>query len=414
MREKLLYISKALYQVFMLLIKQPLHIVYFLSYFYPRNKDKWVFSSWEGKSCRGNCLYLYEYLSKNSNIDLVWITKNKELFNNLKNSKIKVKYSYSFEGIYALLSAKVVFISHSINDVIPYLVRGSLIVNLGHATYPIKNMSFSKHFAKFNYLRRMKNYIFSPYNHIKPSYELVSSKSTLDAASLLDSEKDNQRNRIISLGLPKCDYILSLSKLPKELLNQGINQYSNKPNNKDSTIILFLPTWRKDISFNLFDYGFDIARLDDMLEAHNATMIINFHPFDESIRRLGTRKLTGRIRYASYNGDEVVRCLCASDILITDYSSLYSDYLLLDRPIIFSKFDYDKYINEREINVDYESLPGVKVSNWGELCDSLEGLLTRKIDKHKKSRNRWKRHIYSSHDDGKSCERIHSFINTIL
>jgi CDP-glycerol glycerophosphotransferase (TagB/SpsB family) len=275
-------------------------------------------------------------------------------------------------------------------------------------------MSFSKHFAKFSYLRRLKNYIFSPYNNIKPSYEIVSSGNTLDAASLLDSEKDNERERIISLGLPKCDHILNLSKLPKEFLNQVTNQYSKKTINEDSKIILFLPTWRQDKNFNLFDYGFDFDRLNDILEENNATMIINFHPFDESIRVLGTKKLTGRIRHASFTGDTVLRFLCASDILVTDYSSLYSDYLLLDRPIIFSKFDYYNYTNERDINVNYESLPGITVSNWKGVCDSLEEVFNKGIDIHKKSRNAWRGHIYSGHDDGKSCERIQSFINEVL
>ena len=83
--------------------KLPLHFIYLLSYFTPRNNKKWVFSTWEGKAYRGSSRYLYEYVSKNETIESIWITKNKKLyqelsfkgikFDNKKNRYIEVDFS---------------------------------------------------------------------------------------------------------------------------------------------------------------------------------------------------------------------------------------------------------------------------------------------------------------------------------
>ena len=66
-----------------------------------------------------------------------------------------------------------------------------------------------------------------------------------------------------------------------------------------------------------------------------------------------------------------MQLLCSADIFITDYSSLYSDFLLYDRPIIFAKFSHKDYIKERNLQFSYDDLPGKKVSNWHELEDAI-------------------------------------------
>jgi len=66
------------------------------------------------------------------------------------------------------------------------------------------------------------------------------------------------------------------------------------------------------------------------------------------------------------------------DILITDFSGVYIDYLLLNRPIIFTPFDIQQYLsNDRELYEDYEdATPGVKCANWGQVIKSIETIFT--------------------------------------
>ena len=60
------------------------------------------------------------------------------------------------------------------------------------------------------------------------------------------------------------------------------------------------------------------------------------------------------------------------DILITDYSSIYFDFLFMGKPVIKSPFDFDYYIhNCRGIYMDYDSLPGQTAHDWCEVCEIL-------------------------------------------
>ena len=95
-----------------------------------------------------------------------------------------------------------------------------------------------------------------------------------------------------------------------------------------------------------------------------------------------------------------------TDLLITDYSSVYFDYLLLNRPIIFAPFDMESYqAIDREFYEDYHlATPGPKCRNWDEVIETIDNIL-RGNDPYAQSRIE-KRHIYHSYFDTNNCQRI--------
>lgn len=391
------------------LIKLPFYIFYWVSYYIPRNNKKWICSAWEGKAYRGNCRYFFEYISKNDDIDSIWVTKNRELYNSLKGS-INIRHAYSMQGIYDLLTARVIIISHGLYDVIPCFTRGALLINLGHASYPIKKMSFTKIFSEMSFLHRTKAFLISPYDHIKPTYEIVTSNNTKNSTIFLSAEQSNEGNRIIPLGSPKSDYLIGIKSKCKAKLFENIFYNAFPEINSRDKMILFLPTWRGDKEFNILNYGYNSAQINSMLSENDAFMFINYHPFDEDLRSDKVDKLGKRVFAISYGGDEITQLLCVADIFITDYSSLYSDFLLYDKPIIFSKFSHDEYVKERELQVDYDLLPGEIVTNWSEMCLAISVQLSERGRSHKIDRELWRKFIYSGTDDGESCNRIATFI----
>ena len=134
---------KAVKRVASIVVSVPLHVIYYFSKYVPRNNSRWVFSSWKGMAARGNSKYLIEYVnSKCGDVEVVWVTKNKEFGIDGLSSSVNAVYGYSFAGVWHLLTAGVVFVSHGLNDVVPYFTRGAVIVNLGHTTFSIKKMSF--------------------------------------------------------------------------------------------------------------------------------------------------------------------------------------------------------------------------------------------------------------------------------
>jgi CDP-glycerol glycerophosphotransferase (TagB/SpsB family) len=73
--------------------------------------------------------------------------------------------------------------------------------------------------------------------------------------------------------------------------------------------------------------------------------------------------------------------LASAAAIITDYSSVYFDFLLLDRPIIFAAFDLETYKRKRNFYYDYDSVtPGPKARDWDETITQLELILNGEDD----------------------------------
>jgi CDP-glycerol glycerophosphotransferase len=408
------FINKLARRVLMVILVLPLHIVYYLSGYMPRRDSKWVFSSWKGMAIRGNSKYLFEYVSGVNDIDAVWVTKSKDSIFKLFDSKMNIKYGYSVGGMYALMSAKVIFVSHGLNDVVPYFTRGALVVNLGHTTYPIKNMSFYSKVEGMSFLYRLYSFIISPYDFVDPSYEIVASKSMMTITMFLDLSNEDNKKKIVPLGSPKTDHLIKIDQSCRDYVVSNVLSQEPFLVSGSAKIVMFFPTWRKNEEYNLFDHNFDASLLDRVLLKYNAFIAINFHPFDANIRERKSGKISDRIYSISYGGDDIAQLLCAADVFITDYSSLFADFILFDRPIIFSKFAYDDYLKERVLSVEYDHLPGNIVKDWKELISVLEGHLANNKDVYCEARRAWRYEIYSETDDGKSSERIYAFIKDVL
>lgn len=101
------------------------------------------------------------------------------------------------------------------------------------------------------------------------------------------------------------------------------------------------------------------------------------------------------------------------DILLTDYSSVYFDYLLLDRPIVFTPFDLQEYKNSsRELYEDYEDVtPGIKCKNWKEVEVALSELINGH-DNYKLERS-LVRAKHFSYVDNRNSMRVVNIINNL-
>ena len=100
------------------------------------------------------------------------------------------------------------------------------------------------------------------------------------------------------------------------------------------------------------------------------------------------------------------KMLCQIDLLITEYSSIISDFLIFNKPIIFAKFDHDYYIKTKGVYVDYDNnLPEPKANNWSEITQYIKTIFMDKNDEYQKERNNLRTLIYPNLD-GDACKRI--------
>lgn len=136
-------------------------------------------------------------------------------------------------------------------------------------------------------------------------------------------------------------------------------------------IILYAPTFRDYASTELFPFeDYDKDKLETFLEKEKLLICLRTH-----ISEKGTAEkyLSGRVVYlGNEQMEDIMEILNIFDLLITDYSSIYIDYLILNRPMIFLPYDKEKYLQGRGMNFEYDKVtPGVKPESLREFMDRI-------------------------------------------
>jgi CDP-glycerol glycerophosphotransferase (TagB/SpsB family) len=133
-------------------------------------------------------------------------------------------------------------------------------------------------------------------------------------------------------------------------------------------LILVAPTFRDTRATPL---GLDdgrLAQLDAFCSENGYEFLFKLHPYEHGVNRIHGEHL-----HVLGSESDVYPLLPDIAAVVTDYSSIYMDYLLLDRPVYFLTPDLQDYLNrDRDIQFDFERMtPGPKLSNWDALLDAI-------------------------------------------
>jgi len=190
-------------------------------------------------------------------------------------------------------------------------------------------------------------------------------------------------------------------------------------------IIFFLPTYRDSFGVkqgdksnkNIFGFkNFDKNKFGEFLKDNNIKLIYKPHPHEEEIILEEIQNLKIKNILILKNKDlvennlDLYELLNAADILLTDYSSIYYDFLLLDRPILFSPVDIKSYqINRGFLVESFESwVPGPTIFDQNMLEDQIKYCL---IDKTYFYQDRIRmKNLIHRYQDGKSSQRLWAFL----
>ena len=164
------------------------------------------------------------------------------------------------------------------------------------------------------------------------------------------------------------------------------------PNAVGKRVILWAPTFRGNASKKKGQIeatpGEDYINL--LMEDDRYYVIKSLHPHMHQEGRMSTSEL-----------------LCCADMLITDYSSVFFEYLLMDRPVIFFAPDYDSYSGSRGFYVDYRMLPGVVLTLDTDLRPHVEAAFAN--DEYVEHRADYRKRFMSA-CDGCATKRIVDYI----
>lgn len=384
------------------LITEPLKIIGTLALDVIVPKDNRLFVYGSALSKYGdNSRFLFEYGLKNEpGIKHVWITSDKKIFNGLsrKFSKDNVVYSKSIKGLFTILRAKIIIVSNCFDDVYFKHFSKNLhnVINLWHGI-PMK---------KLGLLDKSRNMVDKIYfRFFSRSYSAFTTCS------------DNERNNIIKCWGLKDTKVVVTGYPRNDVLFRPEKKLINHLNiDKFKKIILYAPTWRlgKNIRFFPFD-DFDIDDLNRFLKKKGIILLLRAHLAD-FLNDKNSNKLLSRIRHLS-NIDilnqkkicDVNEILPFVDILITDYSGIYFDFLLLEKPVIFFPYDLKEYSKIPGLLFDYNKIiAGPKVFKYVDFISWIDKF-SKKPSIFKNERIAAKNSIHKFQDD-KSSERVYAMI----
>lgn len=186
------------------------------------------------------------------------------------------------------------------------------------------------------------------------------------------------------LGFARNDILLR-TPVQRDMLGADTGMYAMLMRHRKAggTVAVYMPTFRDTGGSFLEDKAMDPLALDAFCARHKILFLAKFHP---NLQVEAFRKLNNFVVYDSRK--DIYPLLPLADALVTDYSSVYFDYMLLNRPLIFFPYDKEKYLRlDRELFYDYESMtPGVHVRTQDALHDALLRACTEHEDPHAEAR----------------------------
>lgn len=370
-------------------------ILLFINYITPKNKNKIVFIS--GPDYSDNSRALYEHMQKKNEYKNIWLVKNDEIFKQLKNRKIKVYKTKSIKGLILFFTSK--YIVSNQNNLLSIKSRKQIYISLWHGM-PLKNIHFLDDNIDIDSLK---------YNE-KIDFTIATSKLMKLAMS---SAFNIKASNVLITGQPRNDALLQKNDCLSRLIEIQKSDFDK--------IAFYLPTYRSGVgrndglmtNENLINLNrYDEIKLNEYLKLKKILLVVKLHPVEEN-----------KIEKKSYSNIKIIdskemnlqlvdlnQIISESDLLITDYSSVFFDYLIMNKPILFLDTDKNEYSKNRGFifdNVEFWR-PGPKVNNLESFICEVNNLLSDK-KYFKKERDSINSLINTYYDD-KSSERVYQKI----
>lgn len=294
-----------------------------------------------------------------------------------------------------------------------YYDNSQINIQLWHG-FPLKGLG---------YMNKYTNQIVKDKNHKQWANTSAIASYSQTYSTLINACYALKENKYKITGMPRNDLLLT-SNGRQNLSNVLDVDIENKK------VILYMPTYRHSIygdingnagEFNIFDVDeINEATLDNFLEKLGAIMIFKFHPLQirEAVKAIEKKKLKNIFvvedNILIEKDLDFYEIANAADILITDYSSIYFDYLLLDRPIIFTPLDIEEYEENRGFLLEPLDFwaPGPKCKNFNELKVEIKKSLV--DDEYYKEERKIIRDIVHRYKDANSGERVWKLIETLM
>ena len=356
-------------------------------------KENWVvFESFMGRNCSGQPKYVYKYLQEayGDKYKCIWVVDRKGVEIPGKHKTCK-RFSLKY---YYYMNRSKYWVNNMRQPLSIPRREETVMLATWHGT-PLKRLVFDMddvHSANPRY----KDIVFK---QTRAWDYLLSDNpfSTERFQSCFRFEKE----KILEYGYPANDPMYAPDR---EEQTAKIKEKLGIP--KDKKVILYAPTWRDDQFYEAGQYGFeldlDVNRLQEEF-GDEYVLLLRLHYFivDQlDLSKYGDFTVDG----SSY--DDITDLYLISDMLITDYSSVFFDYANLKRPVLYYTYDLDKYRDVlRGFYLDMEKdLPGPLLLTNDEVVDAIKNI--DKIKEQYKDRYEEFYNRFCGVDDGHAAQRV--------
>lgn len=320
------------------------------------------YESYHGKAMNDNPYAIFKHLVNNEeykNFTHVWALNDQDnpyanKYKGLKNVKfVKV---HSEEYIKYLTKAK-----YLINNVTfpTYFQKKDeqIYINTWHGT-PLKTLGKDMEGPIGQHKNIQRNFLHSDY---------ILSPNKFTSEKLIDSHdlEGLYNGEIIEEGYPRMDLTFNTDK--EELRKTLENIIELDPHKK---IILYAPTWRGEVG--------SVSNINEELFNHISALNEKIPDDYQLILKVHTLLF----KYIKHDEQLMNKCipdcidtnelLSLVDILITDYSSIFFDYMATNKPILYFMYDKEQYLKKRGMYLDVNTLAGPICKTTDELAKCIK------------------------------------------
>lgn len=339
----------------------------------PVENHVWVFGSDYGNTYREGCKYLFEYvLKEHPEYNATFVTQSKEVYANLRQRGYPCVINTSIKGLIAIARAECVFTSQDATDILYafkkpnrryyYIVHGQpmkvaqLALAKEEEANAKKGLSWWKKLIRAA-ISKLKCLFLCDYDN--SCSEFVG--ATSDFLKIWMEKDFGNKVPVKVLGMPRNDALFQGWRMESERWVDGVH---------GKFIISYMPTHRLYGKGRVSPTPFEhFAEAQDWMLANNVVLLVKNHP--NMLKQFSKGDVhpyeSSCIRDITASRIDPMTVVYNSDVLITDYSSVWMDYLLLRRPLIF--YIYDNF-KQDDVGVYYDPIK----ENAGYACDSERGL----------------------------------------
>ena len=372
-------------------------------YLFYKVDDKTIFfESFGGASASCSPKAIYNYLIENKDYKdykFIWAFKNPKKDHLIKKNKNLTIVKSKSKDYYKYLSKSKYWIVNSLLDLSVIKKKNQIYVQCWHGT-PLKKLrcditvtgsvlNTKEEVIKRNNLDVAKiDYFISP-----------SKYSTEKFTSAFNLKNLNKENIIIEKGYPRNDKLINYTQ-------NDINDIKEKLHIKTNTkIILYAPTFRDDEHKSGLGYTYKLnIDFDKLKKELGKDYVILFRAHYFIANSFDFNKYKDFV-YNVSDYDDINDLYIISDLLITDYSSVFFDYAILKRPILFYMYDYKNYKTKlRDFYLDLKELPGPIIEKQEDLIKNIKQI-DKVFNKYKKYYQTFNKK-FNPYEDGKSSIRV--------